>query len=88
MPDALRSYKSLLNQVIWATTPQVAYVVYAHLDAKEGDEILITTTPPKHYRWNSPANDVQVLYTKFQDAWNLHISLLHSKNLNYCTVPS
>ena len=35
-----------------------------------------------------PANDVQVLYTKFQDAWNLHISLLHSRNLNYCTVPS
>ena len=35
-----------------------------------------------------PANDVQVLYTKFQDAWNLHISLLHSSNLNYCTVPS
>ena len=34
-------------------TPQVAYVVYAHLDAKEGDEILITTTPPKHCRWNS-----------------------------------
>ena len=28
-------------------------MVYAHLDAKEGDEILITTTPPKHCRWNS-----------------------------------
>ena len=35
-----------------------------------------------------PANDVQVLYTKFQDDWNLHISLPHSRNLNYYTVPS
>ena len=34
-------------------TPQVTYVVYAHLLAKEGDEILITISPPKHYRWNS-----------------------------------
>ena len=34
------------------------------------------------------ANDVQMLHKRFQDAWNLHISLLHSRNLNYYTVPS
>ena len=38
------------------------------------------------------ANDVHfsclMLYTKFQDTWNLHISLHISRNLNYCTVPS
>ena len=28
-------------------------MAYAHLDAKEGDEILITTILPKHCRWNS-----------------------------------
>ena len=34
-------------------TVSVAYVLYAHFDAKEGDEILITITPPKHCKWNS-----------------------------------
>ena len=26
-----------------------------------------------------------MLYTKFQDTWNWHISLPHSRSLNYCT---
>ena len=38
------------------------------------------------------ANDMYLsclmLYTRFQDTWNLHISLPHSRSLNYCTVPS
>ena len=45
MPEAPRSYKSLINWVIWQTAPQVAYVPYAHLDVKEGDEMLIGISP-------------------------------------------
>ena len=46
MPEAPRNYKSLINQVDLAATPQVAYMPYAHLDVKEGDEMLIGNLHP------------------------------------------
>ena len=45
MPEAPRSYKSLIKPDNLAATPQVAYVPYAHLDVKEGDEMLIGISP-------------------------------------------
>ena len=45
MPEAPRSYKSLINQVIWQQLHREAYVPYAHLDVKEGDEMLIGISP-------------------------------------------